>query len=141
MRFNIDGKIFQQQLQAVNKVINSKNALSILDNFLFELEDGVLKITGSDQENIVSSSLHGIILADAYGIPSAWLSSETPKGLEFKFYDYFLSVSKLQKPQMIDFSGKLTSADITRQLVFNESKIDFNEVELIQACPFIETLH
>ncbi|MDE6796313.1 MAG: DNA polymerase III subunit beta [Muribaculaceae bacterium] len=55
MRFNIDGKLFQQQLQAVNKVINSKNALSILDNFLFELEDGMLKITGSDQENIVSS--------------------------------------------------------------------------------------
>ena len=55
MRFNIDGKLFQQQLQAVNKVINSKNALSILDNFLFELEDGRLTITGSDQENIVSS--------------------------------------------------------------------------------------
>lgn len=55
MRFNIDGKVFQQQLQAVNKVINSKNALSILDNFLFELEDGKLTITGSDQENIVSA--------------------------------------------------------------------------------------
>ncbi len=55
MRFNIDGKIFQQQLQAVNKVINSKNALSILDNFLFELNDGQLRVTGSDQENIVSS--------------------------------------------------------------------------------------
>lgn len=55
MRFNIDGKLFQQQLQAVNKVINSKNALSILDNFLFELNDGRLRVTGSDQENIVSS--------------------------------------------------------------------------------------
>jgi DNA polymerase III, beta subunit len=55
MKFNIDGKLFQQQLQAVSKVINSKNALSILDNFLFQLEDGWLTITGSDQENIVSS--------------------------------------------------------------------------------------
>ncbi len=55
MRFNIDGKVFQQQLQAVNKVINSKNALSILDNFLFELKEGYLTITGSDQENIVSA--------------------------------------------------------------------------------------
>ncbi len=54
MRFNIDGRLFQQQLQAVNKVINSKNALSILDNFLFELDNGILTITGSDQENIVS---------------------------------------------------------------------------------------
>ncbi len=55
MKFNIDGKLFQQQLQAVSKVINSKNALSILDNFLFQLEEGWLTITGSDQENIVSS--------------------------------------------------------------------------------------
>ena len=44
MRFNIDGKLFQQQLQAVNKVINAKNALSILDNFLFELEGDKLTI-------------------------------------------------------------------------------------------------
>lgn len=55
MRFNIDGKLFQQQLQAVNKVINAKNALSILDNFLFELEGDKLTITGSDQENIVTA--------------------------------------------------------------------------------------
>lgn len=57
MRFNIDGKLFQQQLQAVNKVINSKNALSILDNFLFEMKDGWLTVTGSDQENIVSGRM------------------------------------------------------------------------------------
>lgn len=55
MKFNIDGKLFQQQLQAVNKVINAKNALSILDNFLFELDGEWLTITGSDQENIVTA--------------------------------------------------------------------------------------
>lgn len=55
MKFNIDGKVFQQQLQAVSKVINSKNAMSILDNFLFTLSEGTLTITGSDGENIVSS--------------------------------------------------------------------------------------
>ncbi len=57
MRFNIDGKLFQQNLQAVNKVINSKNALSILDNFLFTVEDGILTVTGSDQENIVTAKM------------------------------------------------------------------------------------
>ncbi|MCH5224410.1 MAG: DNA polymerase III subunit beta [Muribaculaceae bacterium] len=53
MRLTIDGKLLQQQLSAVNKVINSKNALTILDNFLFELEGSQLTITGSDQENTV----------------------------------------------------------------------------------------
>lgn len=57
MRFNIDGKTFQQQLQAVNKVINAKNAITILDNFLFELDGNILTVTGSDQENIVTAKL------------------------------------------------------------------------------------
>lgn len=57
MRFNIDGRLLQQQLSAVNKVINSKNALSILDNFLFELNGSELTITGSDQENTVRAKL------------------------------------------------------------------------------------
>ena len=57
MKFNIDGKLLQQQLSAVNKVINSKNALSILDNFLFELNGNELIITGSDQENTVKAKL------------------------------------------------------------------------------------
>lgn len=57
MKFNIDGKQLQQQLSAVNKVINSKNALTILDNFLFELNGNELTITGSDQENTVKAKL------------------------------------------------------------------------------------
>jgi pyruvyltransferase len=89
-------------------------------------------------ENIVSSSLHGIILADAYRIPSAWLASTTPKGLEFKFYDYFLSVNKVQKPQRFNFNVKaITCADLETQLVFDDRKINFDEKKLLQACPFI----
>lgn len=47
-------------------------------------------------KNIISSSLHGIIIADAYHIPNAWVSvtnSEHPDD-NFKFKDYFLSVGK-----------------------------------------------
>lgn len=66
MRFNIDGKMLQQQLTAVNKVINSKNALSILDNFLFELEGNELTITGSDQENTVKAKLE-VLECDGHG--------------------------------------------------------------------------
>lgn len=66
MKFTIDGKILQQQLAAVNKVINSKNALSILDNFLFELEGSNLIITGSDQENTVKAKLE-VVDSDGSG--------------------------------------------------------------------------
>jgi DNA polymerase-3 subunit beta len=55
MKFNVEGKTFQQQLQAVSKVINSKNTISILDNFLFVVEGDRLSITGSDQENVLTA--------------------------------------------------------------------------------------
>lgn len=90
-------------------------------------------------ERILSSSLHGIILADTYGIPSAWLKSDTPKGLEFKFYDYFISVNKLQKPQEYNFSKlQVAFEDIINQIDFDNRPIVFNHEELLSCCPFIE---
>ena len=35
-------------LSAVSKVVNSKNTITILDNFLFDLKGEELVITGSD---------------------------------------------------------------------------------------------
>jgi pyruvyltransferase len=41
-------------------------------------------------ETIVSSSMHGLIAADAYGIPNRWLRlSDKLVGGEFKFQDYY----------------------------------------------------
>ncbi len=92
-------------------------------------------------EKIVSSSLHGIILADAYGIPSAWLSSTTPKGLEFKFYDYFISVNKIEKPQQFNFSIKRFKCnDLEKKLNCNSIEIEFDIKRLVDACPFIQAL-
>ena len=49
MKFNVSSKALYNATSAVSKVINSKNALSILDNFHIRLEGNTLTITGSDQ--------------------------------------------------------------------------------------------
>lgn len=57
MKFNVSSKALYAATSAVSKVINSKNALAILDNFLIELDGDVLHITGSDAENALTSRL------------------------------------------------------------------------------------
>lgn len=55
MKFKIPGKTFQNHLQLMSKVLNGKNTITILDNFLFRVEGDKLWITGSDSENMMVS--------------------------------------------------------------------------------------
>ncbi len=49
--------------------------------------DDVIRNTASCK-NIISSSLHGLVLADALGIPRLWYPSDMNPGDGFKFRDY-----------------------------------------------------
>lgn len=55
MKFKIPGKAFQNNLQLMSKVLNSKNTVSILDNFLLKIDGDKLWITGSDSETTMVS--------------------------------------------------------------------------------------
>ena len=57
MRFIVSSTALSGHLQAVSRVINSKNALPILDCFLFDLQDGTLSVTASDSETTLVTSL------------------------------------------------------------------------------------
>lgn len=50
-------------------------------------------------EYILSSSLHGLISADAFGIPNAWLVlSGKLRGNDFKFHDYYSAFGGQARP-------------------------------------------
>ena len=57
MKFIVSSTDLSGHLQAVSRVINSKNTLAILDSFLFELRDGILNITGSDGETTMTTQV------------------------------------------------------------------------------------
>lgn len=57
MRFTLSSTALSSKLSALSKVINSKNALPILGDFVFEIKDNILYLTASDSENVMKSQL------------------------------------------------------------------------------------
>jgi DNA polymerase-3 subunit beta len=57
MKFVVSSMELLEHLQAINRVISSKNTLPILDNFLFSLEGGILEITASDLESTLITQI------------------------------------------------------------------------------------
>lgn len=83
---------------------------------------------------IASSSLHGLIAADAYGIPFSWISlSNRVIGEGFKFQDYFLSTGRTHV-QSVEISADTPVGKIYDFVTDSYPAIDLDL--LLQACPF-----
>ncbi|WP_197432685.1 polysaccharide pyruvyl transferase family protein [Pseudovibrio brasiliensis] len=95
-------------------------------------------------ELILSTSLHGIIVSHAYGIPARWctLSGESVKsvpGDNMKFADYFASVGIVDQIEPIDLSSiSKISADLdcSGGVVPNRSDLGLIQRGLLDAAPF-----
>ena len=55
MRFTVSSTALSSKLVALSRVINSKNALPILGDFVFEINGNTLRLTASDGENTMQS--------------------------------------------------------------------------------------
>lgn len=86
-------------------------------------------------ETIISSSLHGIILADALNIPNRWLGvSELVMKGGFKFKDYFSSVGRDEDPLGVD--------DMDYNVIRREAHLrhlPFSREALLSSCPFLSS--
>lgn len=98
MKFNVPSKQLYNHAAMVGKVISSKNAMTILNNFLFSLKDNQLTITASDIENTLTARLEvsdvegeGSFCADAKKIID--LLKELPdQGVSFVVNDSNFSI-------------------------------------------------
>ena len=90
-------------------------------------------------EVVLSSSLHGIIIAEAYGIPACWVyptkevwRASIPQ-VEFKYKDYYLSTGR--EPVFFKHSGSF-DIDKAVKIALNTDKPKYSPEKLLQAFPF-----
>lgn len=57
MRFTLSSTALSSKLLALSRVINSKNSLPILSDFVFEVSGNTLRLTASDSENTMKTSM------------------------------------------------------------------------------------
>ncbi len=98
MKFNVSSKTLYNFASSVSKVINAKNPMPILNNFLFNLDGDILTIKAADMENYL---IGRVPVADAEGSGSFCLDArrivelfkELPdQGIEFSINDDNLEV-------------------------------------------------
>ena len=91
-------------------------------------------------ECVISSSLHGLIISDAYKVPNLWVRvSDGIIGGNFKYHDYFSGVGR----SIVD--PVILNEDITIEFLLRKMKeyipIEYNPKSLINASPItIKTL-
>jgi len=113
----------------LHKFRNRKDILFI--NARWNVEKIIRAITHC--ERIASSCLHGIIVADAYNIPSIWIKlSDKVHGKGFKFRDYFSSVNRKIRDPLI-MNRNTTLKTIFDRFVNYRIEIDLDK--LYKSCP------
>jgi hypothetical protein len=86
---------------------------------------------------VASSSLHGIILSHAYGIPAVWISyRDLPSGDGVKFHDYFLSVGVPTPPAFaVGPAGSGLASSSLRDFATLPAQLPDLDL-LLERCPF-----
>lgn len=87
-------------------------------------------------KNIISASLHGLIMAEAYKIPNLWIEFGKPLiGGHFKFHDFFLSMGSDRDTSYLIEGRELLIKEIRTELnTWQPGTINLQP--LIDAAPF-----
>lgn len=126
-----------------SEIYNLKEEATVIDIDTDDITGFVQKI--HECEFIISSSLHGVIISHAFGIPAIWMRFSRDVriggGSSFKFHDYFLSCGiELYTPPVVnpikDYKKMLGLQKNNQHLI---SINNFNALPLIECCPFLNS--
>jgi pyruvyltransferase len=107
--------------------------INVMDNVETILDD-ILSC-----ERIISSSLHGLIVADAYGIPNLHCKfTHLIGGDGMKYTDHFLSVQvEPYEPLSMWQLAYMQNVDFLESIIIDRKPI-IDTQSLIESCPFLE---
>ena len=129
--------------EAVHHHFKDEKTVKVIDLLTKDIEKTTDEIM--ECEKIISSSLHGVIVSQAYQIPALWVKfSDKLFGDDIKFQDYFDSVNiKTSNSIHLDVS-ELGVEDLNKILKENSSILMIEDSalkrcqdDLITSCPFI----
>lgn len=118
--------------EIVGKIISERDDVILIDIAHYEKWTDVCDMVVSC-DCIISSSLHGLIVSDSYGIPNIWVRfSNKIYGGDFKFLDYFSSVGREETEPIL-----INNEDVFNQLDLNvECNAKINMDAILASCPF-----
>jgi len=101
------------------------NIVSMMTNDYESVIDKICKA-----KKVISGSLHGIILAESYGIPAVWLRD---RGIinDFKYYDYYYSTKRSQ----VSFASTIEEALLMEPMKLPDNMKELQE-GLIRSFPY-----
>ncbi|MFD2834222.1 polysaccharide pyruvyl transferase family protein [Gramella sp. AN32] len=114
------------------------NIIDLMTNSIEKTTDEILSC-----EKIISSSLHGLIVPHAYGVPAVWIPfSNKPFGNAIKYKDYYNSVGCINYDAPV-FKSNYQIEDFINLFnsLFNlpeKSKIVKLKEDLMASCPFVK---
>jgi pyruvyltransferase len=90
-------------------------------------------------KRIASSSLHGLIVAHAYGVPAQWVRLGHVSGDGVKYHDYFHSVGiKDAEPVRLDLGTRFDAVALSKAVEAAPlPDVSQLQLPLLDACPFI----
>lgn len=124
---DIEHPLVKQLEQAGARILDiTKNAEAFIDDLL-------------ECEHTISSSLHGLIASDSYGIPNQWITLKNElTGGTFKFQDYYHSIEQTEQlPLAAEQLAQMTIEQIISICSLKPIRLDLDA--LINAFPAMDS--
>lgn len=133
MKFTVASRALYSTLSAVSKTINSKNTLTVLDNFLIEIDADTkqMTVTASDTENTLVARV-ALAEADGSGRFLANAKRLCDIGKELPAVDVEISIDLDTYAMQIDFPGgkfDLVALDATQYPVSSDPLAEITKAE------------